>query len=110
MRPFHHREPGLAGLGLFDEDLYIEVIADGAHLHPETLRLIFNTKRLDRIMLVSDSIRNLLDRKGPVYIRRILAGGGMMVSDFAPVLQRIGVSDAEITEAAFDNPKRYLGI
>jgi N-acetylglucosamine-6-phosphate deacetylase len=44
MRPFHHREPGLAGLGLIDEDLYIEVIADGVHLHPKTLELIFSRK------------------------------------------------------------------
>ncbi|HYQ47607.1 MAG TPA: hypothetical protein VEP69_00950, partial [Thermodesulfovibrionales bacterium] len=37
MRPFHHREPGIAGLGLIDQDLYIEVIADGVHLHPKVL-------------------------------------------------------------------------
>src|ERR1700690_2240005 len=53
MRPFHHREPGLSGFGLLDEDIYIEVIADGVHLHPRTLELIFNRKRLDRIILVS---------------------------------------------------------
>ncbi len=43
MRPFHHREPGLVGLGLLDDELYVEVIADGVHLHPRTLELIFKS-------------------------------------------------------------------
>ncbi len=109
MRPFHHREPGLAGLGLLDEDLYIEVIADGIHLHPRTLALIFGSKRLDRIILISDSVKG--GRKGrPVMKdRSILAGSGITLSDSLPVLRAIGIPDAEISEAASDNPARYLG-
>ena len=67
MRPFHHREPGLAGLGLIDEDLYTEVIADGIHLHPKTIELIFSRKRLDRIILVSDSVKGGKKGKDAVY-------------------------------------------
>ncbi|MBI3592375.1 MAG: amidohydrolase family protein, partial [Nitrospirae bacterium] len=44
MRGFHHREPGLAGFGLMNKDVYIEVIADPFHLHHKTLELIFKTK------------------------------------------------------------------
>ncbi|MDA8077930.1 MAG: amidohydrolase family protein [Nitrospiraceae bacterium] len=110
MRPFHHREPGLAGLGLLDEELYIEVIADGVHLHPQALALIFGSKRLDRIILVSDSVKG--GRKGrPVFNdRAILAGSGITLSDSRAVLRGIGVPEAEIAEAASDNPARYLGL
>ena len=109
MKPFHHREPGLAGLGLIDEDLYIEVIADGFHLHPKTLELIFGIKRLDRIILVSDSVRGSIKKGMPVYEKKgVLAGSGITISDSVKILQDIGVPDAEIIEAATDNPLRYV--
>lgn len=106
MRPFHHRDPGLAGLGLLDSELYIEVIADGVHLHPRILELIFSKKRLDKIMIVSDSVKG--GKGGPVYKKDILAGSGITLSDSACVLKELGIPDGEISESAIDNPKRYL--
>ncbi len=109
MRPFHQREPGLAGLGLVDEEVYIEVIADGFHLHPVTLELIFNRKRLDRIILVSDSVKGTKG-SNPAVNKGILAGSGITLLDSYKVLKGIGVPEAEIVEAATDNPKRYLAL
>ncbi len=40
---------------LFDE-LYAEIIADGKHLPPELLRLIFKSKPHDKLILVTDSL------------------------------------------------------
>ncbi|MBI4685244.1 MAG: hypothetical protein HY755_08590 [Nitrospirae bacterium] len=126
MRPFHHREPGLAGFGLIDENLYVEVIADGIHLHPKTIELVFATKRLDRIIIVSDSVKSnppipplakggkggFSGKKGmPIYNEKgILAGNGMTISDTVKALKGIGIPEAEIIEAAVDNPRRYIGI
>lgn len=116
MRPFHHREPGLAGLGLLDEELYIEVIADGAHLHPGTLELIFNRKRLDRIMLITDSVKGVITRSRKYDVsavfneQGVLAGSGITLADSVPLLSEIGIPDAEIAEAASDNPARYIGL
>ncbi|MBA4372620.1 MAG: hypothetical protein C0402_07120 [Thermodesulfovibrio sp.] len=116
MRPFHHREPGLAGLGLLDEALYIEIIADGAHLHPRTLEMIFNRKRLDRIMLVTDSVRGRIRRSKEYNVsavfddRGVLAGSGITLANSVSVLSEIGIPDAEIAEAATDNPARYMGL
>lgn len=110
MRPFHHREPGLAGLGLIDEDLYTEVIADGIHLHPKTIELIFSRKRLDRIILVSDSVKGGKAGKGAVYNRDgVLAGSAMTIDSVVRRLRSVGIPDAEIIEAAKDNPARYIG-
>ena len=111
MRPFHHREPGLAGLGLIDEDLYTEVIADGIHLHPMALELIFSRKRIDRIILVSDSVKGGRTAKGVVYNKEgILAGSVTTIAGFVKRLRAVGIPDAEIVEASTDNPARYLGL
>jgi N-acetylglucosamine-6-phosphate deacetylase len=110
MRPLHHREPGIAGLGLTDSDLYIEVIADGVHLHPQVLQLIFNCKRPDRIIIVSDSVRGQKTVRGVVYDNGVLAGSGLTIDGAVKRLQRIGIPDAEIIKASADNPLRYIGI
>ena len=111
MRPFHHREPGLAGLGLIDEDLYTEVIADGIHLHPKTIELIFSRKRLDRIILVSDSVKGGKTGRGAVYNRDgVLAGSAMTIDSVVRRLRSVGIPDAEIIEASKDNPARYIGL
>lgn len=116
MRPFHHREPGLAGLGLLDEELYIELIADGAHLHPRTLEMLFNCKRLDRIMLVTDSVKGRISRSKKYNVSAVfndcgvLAGSGITLADAVSVLSRLGIPEAEIEEAATDNPSRYIGL
>ncbi len=110
MRPFHHREPGIAGLGLTDQDLYIEVIADGIHLHPKILELIFNHKRLDKLIIVSDSVKGQRTAKGVIYEQGVLAGSVLTIDTVVKRLQRIGIPDAEIIEASTDNPLRYIGM
>jgi N-acetylglucosamine-6-phosphate deacetylase len=110
MRPFHHREPGIAGLGLTDQDLYIEVIADGIHLHPKILELLFNRKRLDKLIIVSDSVKGQRTARGVVYHQGVLAGSVLTIPRLVKRLQRIGIPDAEIIEASTDNPLRYIGM
>lgn len=110
MRPCHHREPGLAGLGLTDSDLYIEVIADGVHLHPRTLELIFNCKRPDKIIIVSDSVKGQKSAKGVVYDKGVIAGSGIAISGAVKRLQLIGLPETKIIKASIDNPLRYIGI
>ncbi len=106
MRPFHHREPGIIGLGLTDEDLYLEIIADGIHIHPQALKLIFNRRRLDKIILVSDSVK----RKSARGSRQILSGSKITLADSVKILKNNGIPEAEITEAMIENPSRYLSL
>jgi len=56
MSPLHHRELGVVGSGLLDDDLVLELIADGVHLAPEMIRLAFKTVPVERLVLVTDSI------------------------------------------------------
>jgi N-acetylglucosamine-6-phosphate deacetylase len=51
-----HRAPGLAVGALVDDDAYVELIADGQHVHPALWPLITRTKPADRLLLVSDAL------------------------------------------------------
>ncbi|WP_339688775.1 N-acetylglucosamine-6-phosphate deacetylase [uncultured Pseudoalteromonas sp.] len=56
MRGIHHRDPGCAGAVLMNDDALVEVIADGVHLHPTILKLIYKLKGPQKIALISDCI------------------------------------------------------
>jgi hypothetical protein len=66
-----------------------------------------DARRPDRIILVSDSVK---DVKGvhPSVKNCILAGSGVTLRDSFQVLREIGVPEAEIIGAAINNPGRYL--
>jgi len=52
----HHREPGTAGAVLIRPHVTAEVICDGVHLHPATVRLTILCKGPQRTCLVTDSV------------------------------------------------------
>jgi N-acetylglucosamine-6-phosphate deacetylase len=57
MKGMHHREPGTAGSALLFDQLKIELIADGIHVHPEMVRLAVTKKKNDEVILITDSMR-----------------------------------------------------
>lgn len=57
MRPLHHREPGTVGAAMLMDQLRCEVIADGVHVHPQMVRLLYQVKGADRIILITDAVR-----------------------------------------------------
>lgn len=54
--PLHHRQPGLSGAAMTDDRLYAEFIADGVHLHGDTVRLIHRCKGAERAVAVTDAM------------------------------------------------------
>ncbi len=56
MSALNHREPGIAGGVLDCRDVFVEMIADGNHLHPAVIRLVYKIKGPDRCVIVSDSV------------------------------------------------------
>ncbi len=40
MRPFSHRDPGIAGAALARDDVVVQIILDGVHLAPETASVV----------------------------------------------------------------------
>ena len=111
MRGFHHRDPGLAGFGLMDEEVYVEVIADMAHLHPQSLKMLFDMKPPDRIILISDSVKGPGWGSGPVRgPGGTLMGSGIALPDAVRNLVSLGVPQERALQFASDNPREYLGI
>ena len=51
-----HRAPGLAVAALIDDSVYVELIADGQHVHPSLWPIVARTKPPDRLVLVSDAL------------------------------------------------------
>ncbi len=112
MRGFHQREPGIAVFGLLDRDIYIEVIADPFHLHAKTKELIFKTKNPDKIMIVSDTVKETkTGGDGDVGVTDAhgkLLGGGMTVVESARSLIRMGYDEGIIMKYITENPDAYL--
>jgi len=55
MSVFHHRELGASGVALICDELTTELIADGHHVHPGAVKIVYRCKGPDRIILVTDS-------------------------------------------------------
>jgi N-acetylglucosamine-6-phosphate deacetylase len=56
MRPLDHREPGILGIVLTDDNLYAELICDGIHTAPEMVKLWWKAKGPERAILVTDAM------------------------------------------------------
>ena len=111
MRGFHHREPGLAGFGLMDEDVYVEVIADMAHLHPQSMKMLFEMKSPDKIIVISDSVKGKHWGSGAVRgAGGILLGSGIALADAVNNLVTLGVPRERALQFASADPMHYLGL
>ena len=51
-----HRGETTALSALVDDDIYTEIIGDGIHVSDKALELVFKSKPLDKILLISDSL------------------------------------------------------
>ncbi|MGL4169442.1 N-acetylglucosamine-6-phosphate deacetylase [Morganella morganii] len=56
MTGLHHREPGMAGAGLSDPRAWLELIADGHHVHPAVMRIVCQCAT-HRTVLITDAMR-----------------------------------------------------
>ena len=80
MRGLGHRQPGAVGAILEKLDVVAEIIADGYHLHPATVRIILRMKGIDGIVLATDCMKALNSPEASFHI----AGGEVRVRDGAP--------------------------
>jgi N-acetylglucosamine-6-phosphate deacetylase len=123
MRPFTHRDPGIAGAALSRDDIVVQLIVDRHHLAPETTSLVWRAAR-GRVALVTDAIAGagLGDgryRLGSVDVevsngaaRRadgVLAGSVLTMIESVRNLHELGVPLAEALEAASSVPARVAG-
>ncbi|MGI8574381.1 MAG: N-acetylglucosamine-6-phosphate deacetylase, partial [Egibacteraceae bacterium] len=123
MRPLHHRDPGIAGVALARSDVTVELIVDGHHLHPDTVRLAWHAAA-GRVALVTDGIAaaGLGDgtyRLGDVEVTvrdgaarnpaGALAGSTLTMLQAVRNLHALGVPLPEAVDAATGVPARLVG-
>jgi N-acetylglucosamine-6-phosphate deacetylase len=123
MRPFAHRDPGVAGTALAREDVTVQLILDGHHLAPETVMLAWRAAR-GRLALVTDAIAAAGRGDGryklggvDVTVRdgvarradRVLAGSTITMLAAVRHLCALGVPLAEAVAAATSVPAGILG-
>jgi N-acetylglucosamine-6-phosphate deacetylase len=121
-----HRSPGVALAALLDDDVYVELIADGIHVHPALWALITRTKPADKLMLVSDAlaIAGMGGGRGKVGELEVevrgdratlagtstLAGSVIALDTAVRNLVSAGVSLPDAIAAASRNPLALLGV
>jgi N-acetylglucosamine-6-phosphate deacetylase len=126
-REFHHREPGGVGAVLDDERVFVELIADGIHVHPAFIRLAIFRKGKDRVCLITDSLKasglpdgtyawgemEIVLRGNEVRLKdsRVLAGSVLHLNHGVKnVLEWTGLSVPEVVSMASLTPARSVGL
>ena len=126
MPPLHHREPGIIGAAMDDKDVYCELIADNIHIHPVLQRVLLKVKGIDRVILVTDSMRAAAMPEGcyelggqSVHVRNnsarlnngTLAGSVLTIDKaIANFMKNTGISIDEAVRTVTLNPASLLGL
>jgi N-acetylglucosamine-6-phosphate deacetylase len=123
MRPFGHRDPGLAGVGLARDDVVLQLILDGHHVADEVAKVVWRSAP-GRVALVTDAIEaaGIGDgryRLGGVdvevnggAVRRldgVLAGSVVTMLESVRNLHALGAPLADALAAASTVPARVTG-
>ena len=125
MSPMHHRAPGPIGWGLLNDDVSLDVIADGIHLDPMMLKVLLRTVTPERMALISDAIAaaGLGDGDYEIWGENItvangrtrnahgsIAGSVITMLDAVKTIFSLGASECDVARMASMNPARLLGI
>lgn len=125
MTGVHHRDLGVAGWALSNDEIFCEIIADGIHVAPPILRLAQRAKAAGKLMLVSDSVAltGLGDGDFELWGEKIkvvggktenergsIAGSVITMLDAVQTMLSLGVSAAEVSQMASANPAQLLGV
>lgn len=125
MSPLHHRAPGPVGWSLLNDDVSLDVIADGVHLDPLMLKVLLRWVTPARLALISDAIAATGEGDGDYEIwgekinvtngrtqnaRGSIAGSVITMLDAVKMMFSLGVSECEVARMASLNPARLLGI
>ena len=116
----------LAVAALTDDAAYVELIADGHHVHPAVWELIRRAKPVDRLILVSDALSlsgtgpgrtrvgatdvEVLEDRAIVAGTTTLAGSVMALDSMLRNLVRSGAPLPAAARAASGNPAALLGV
>ena len=125
MSGIHHRDLGVAGWGLANDEVTFDIIADGMHVTPEMLRMACRAKSPERVSLISDSVMPTGLGDGDFQVwgetvtvsgrktsneRGSIAGSVITMHDAFLRMRSLGFSDIELSRMTSENPAKLLGI
>jgi N-acetylglucosamine-6-phosphate deacetylase len=126
MSPFHHREPGAFGACLADPGVSCELIVDGHHLHPDTVRVATAAKGPDLVTFCTDAVAAAGAPDGPFSLggQTVTVAGGVVRLDRTGALAGStltmdraianavswGIDASVVAQAAAANPARLIGL
>lgn len=123
MPPIHHRKPGVIGAASENEAVSAEVICDGIHVHPSSIRMAFKLFGADRMVLISDALRCCGMPEGEyelggqqVFLKDnvarladgTIAGSATNLFDCMRNAIRFGIPKEDAVRAATWNPARQI--
>lgn len=127
MKLLHQHYPAIWGAVLEDDEVFCEIICDGRHLHPGTVRFIMKMKGLDKVVAITDSIMaaGLPDGKYKLGVNDVVViDGDAQLADGSSragstlttgqalknVLAYTGKSLQEIIPIFTENPAKLIGV
>jgi N-acetylglucosamine-6-phosphate deacetylase len=127
MTPVTHRAPGLVGAVLSREEVAVELICDGYHVHPAMCRLAIAAKGPQSVMAISDGTaasglpvgsfarlggRRIEARAEAAFLDDGTLAGSTLTMDraFRTVVTRFGGSVVEAATMGSTTPARELGL
>lgn len=125
MPAIHHRKPGVIAAAAEAEAVSAELISDGQHVHPASVRLAFRIFGAARMVLISDSLRccGMPDGEYELGGQQVFLKGGIArLADgtiagsatnlYDCMLRAIsfGIPREDAVRAATYNPARQLGV
>lgn len=126
MPSYSHRAPGPIGAAADKEKVEVELITDGVHIHPASVRTTFKIFGDGRIILISDSMRAAGLEDGEYTLggqdvkvtgnRAVLADGTIagsvtnLLDCMRTAVLRMGIPLESAVKCATANPARSVGI
>lgn len=127
MRPLKHRDPGCVGAILLNSALSCELIADGFHVHPAIIKFLLKEKPVEKIILVTDSLRPTNQKEGRLFANNeevflgeagvfqrvgdeVIAGSSATLDLCVRNMIKWGISPSDAVKTATVNPARLLKI
>lgn len=124
MPAIHHRKPGVIAAAAEAEAVSAELISDGQHVHPASVRLAFRIFGASRMVLISDSLRccGMPDGEYELGGQQVFLKGGVArladgtiagsATNLYECMQRavcFGIPREDAIRAATYNPARQIG-
>ena len=124
MPSIHHRNPGVIPAAVENPNVRAEIICDGLHIHPASVRLAFTMFGADRMIIISDALRccGMPDGEYELGGQQVFLSGGIAkladgtiagsATNLFECMRRamsFGIAEEDAVRAASYNPACSLG-